>query len=89
VDQLKLSKICHERMQGWVEELVQASCTPVLLVGAGQGAQRGQIHIFAPGEVTDHALVMIIQMAALELKRRGLWERASQVFSELQPIKEA
>jgi len=88
MDQIKLSKICHERMQGWVEELVEANCTPVLLVGAGQGAARGQIHIFAPGDIADHALVMIIQMAALELKRRGLWERASQVFSEIQPIKE-
>ncbi len=83
MDNLGVSKVCHERMADWVEELVEANCTPVLLVGVGHGKQRGQVHIFTPDAVPEKALVMVLSLASLELKRRGLSEKVSQILSEV------
>lgn len=88
MDELAVSKICNQRMQGWVEDLVNINCTPVLLVGVGHGKMRGQTHLFTPDDVPDKALLHVLSIATIELRKRGLWDKVSNMFTEVEPIQQ-
>ena len=87
MDALTISKINHDRFGHWIEELTEANCTPVLVVGVSHGLLRGDVHLFTPNLAEDHVLLKVLAIASLELKRRGLWDKVSQVFTEVEPIK--
>ncbi len=90
MNELQASRICQERMQAWLKDMVELNCTPALAVGIGQGAQRGQLHLFAPDGMPDKTLLDVVNVAGMELKRRGAMQalqlKIAEVEEGLEPV---
>lgn len=65
-----IEKICRERIGGWVEKLVREHSTPLLLVGVGHDAKRGQITLCTLDEpIADkQSLVATLRFAIKQLE---------------------
>jgi hypothetical protein len=69
MNQVEIEKICRDRLDRWIQNLVKEHATPVVLVGVGHDDQSGKVVICTTEEMSQEDIGLFLVGAIKELSK--------------------
>ncbi|MFQ6672948.1 MAG: hypothetical protein ACE5KY_06580 [Candidatus Tectimicrobiota bacterium] len=68
---MNVRAITDERLAVWIEDIVEANATPVLLLAVGHEHRSGEIHLFFPEDLNTVDVMKLMVRAAYMLGQQS------------------